>query len=82
MAGSWLMASVWTDLMKHKSSTIFAVCGSSSLTHAPDLPCCWNLNADPASGSDAWFADMPVSRCPMRTDAGSSWPFISFKRGL
>ena len=46
------------EWMKHRSSTIFAVCGSNSLTHAPLLPCCWNLNAEPASGSDAWFADM------------------------
>ena len=34
IAGSWLIASVWTDLMKHSSSTTLAVCGSSELTHA------------------------------------------------
>ena len=37
IAGSWLIASVCIDLTKHRSSTIFAVCGSSSLTHAPRL---------------------------------------------
>ncbi len=36
------MASVYIDLMKHNSSTTFAVCGISSLTHAPELPCCAN----------------------------------------
>ena len=76
------MASVCSDLMKHRSSTIFAVWGSNSLTHAPLRPCCLNLNAEPASGSEAWLPDMPVSRCPMRTDAGSSWPFNSFSFGL
>ena len=38
IAGSWLIASVFIDLMTVRSSTIFAVCGSSSLTHVPDLP--------------------------------------------
>ena len=74
MAGSWLMASVTTDLTKHRSSTTPAVWGSSSLTGAPHLPCVANLNAEPASGSDAWKALMPVSRWPPRTDSGKSWP--------
>ena len=38
IAGSWLIASVFIVLMTEMSSTIFAVCGSSSLTHVPDLP--------------------------------------------
>ena len=33
------------------SSTIFAVCGSSSLTQVPACPCCENVNADFATGS-------------------------------
>src|SRR5271165_1846726 len=28
------------------SSTQPATCGNTSLTHAPDCPCCWNLNGD------------------------------------
>ena len=36
--------------MKQSSSTTFAVCGSSSLTQAPDVPCRANLKIDPASG--------------------------------
>ncbi len=50
MAGSWLIASVCIDLMKQSSSAIFAVCGSSSLTHAPDCPCCANWKSDGAIG--------------------------------
>ena len=37
---------------------------------------------EPANGSVAWFADMPVSRWPMRTLSGRSCPFILFKSGL
>ena len=37
MAGSWLIASVCMLRMKHMSSTILAVYGSSSLTHMPHL---------------------------------------------
>src|SRR4030095_1939382 len=82
MAGSWLIASVCSDLMKHRSSTTFAVWGSNSLTHAPHWPCRANLKIDPASGRDDWLADIVVSRCPMRTDPGNSWPFKSVKLGL
>jgi hypothetical protein len=35
-----LIASVFIVLMTVMSSTIFAVWGSSSLTHVPDCPCC------------------------------------------
>ena len=34
---SWLFHS---DFTKQRSSATFAVCGSSSLSHAPDWPCC------------------------------------------
>ena len=37
IAGSWLIASVWSDLTKQSSSATFAVQGSSSLTQAPRL---------------------------------------------
>ena len=36
-AGSWLIASVCIDLMKHSSSATRAVCGNSSLSQAPRL---------------------------------------------
>ena len=39
IAGSWLIASVFIERMKHISSTNFAVCGNSSVIHMPDLPC-------------------------------------------
>ncbi len=38
IAGSWLIASVYIVLMTVMSSTIFAVCGRSSLTHVPACP--------------------------------------------
>ena len=66
----------------HSSSTTRAVCGNNSLTHAPDCPCRANLKSEPAIGSVAWLADIPVSRCPIRTDAGRSWPFIRLSIGL
>ena len=48
--------------MMQSSSTTPAVCGKSSLTHAPDLPCRANWKIEPASGKVAWLADIPVSR--------------------
>src|SRR5262245_40519950 len=80
--GPWLIASVCMLLMKHKSSATDAVCGSSSDNHAPLLPCCLNLNGDPASGSDDWLPDIPVGRCPMRTLSGSSVPCFLTSIGL
>ena len=38
MAGAWLIASVCSDLTKHRSSAIDAVCGRKSQTHAPLWP--------------------------------------------
>ena len=64
------------------SSTIFAVCGSSSLTQAPDLPCCWNLKIDRATGKLLCPEVMPVMRWPMRTLPGSSVPANLFERRL
>jgi hypothetical protein len=55
IAGSWLIASVFIVLMTVMSSTIFAVCGKSSLTQVPDWPCCAKVNGDCATSSDAWF---------------------------
>ena len=64
------------------SSTIFAVCGSSSLTHAPDWPCCANLKIEGRPGSVFWPDVMPVIRWPMRTLAGSSVPCSLFELRL
>ena len=72
MAGSWLMASVYMDLMKHRSSTTSAACGMSSLTHAPDFPYCAKLNWDGAIGKRSWAEVMVVRRCPIRTEPGRS----------
>ena len=81
-AGSWLMASVCIDLMKHNWSTIFAVCGISSLTHAPELPCCAKLNCEGATGKLDCAAVMAVSRCPCRMESGSSVARRSLSFGL
>ena len=72
MAGSWLIASVCMLRTKQRSSTIFAVWGSISLTHMPLLPCCLNLYFDGATGNRAWPEVIVVSRWPMRTDSGRS----------
>ena len=53
-------------------SDSWRVCGSSSLTHAPDLPCCANWKIDGATGKLVCVAVMPVSRWPMRIESGSS----------
>ena len=82
MAGSWLIASVYIEFTMHRSSAIFAVHGSRSQIHAPAWPCRWNGKAEPASGSTAWFADIPVKRCPCRTESGKGCPCFSFKSGL
>ena len=82
MAGSWLMASVCMLRMKHMSSTILAVHGSSSLTHMPLLPWRANLNFDGAIGKRAWPDVMVVSRWPMRTESGRSLSYQEFMTGL
>ena len=68
--------------MKVRLSAIFAVCGSRSLTHAPDSPRRANANFDGTTGNVDCDADMPVSRWPLRTDSGSSVPWNSTRRGL
>src|SRR6185369_17790898 len=47
-AGAWFIWSVTIDLTKATSSTMPAMCGSSSDTHAPLCPCCANLNGVPS----------------------------------
>ena len=45
----------------HRSSTILAVCGSSSLTHAPLWPCWANSNTDGVMGNAFCPLVIPVS---------------------
>ena len=81
-AGSWLIASVQTVLTSAMSSTIFAVQGSSSLTHVPDWPCRANLYFDGATGNRAWPLVMVVSRWPLRIESGRSLSNIASIFGL
>ena len=82
MPGSWLIASVCIDLMKHNSSTMPAVCGIRSLTHVCDSPCCRNGNFDGTRGKRSCAAVMVVTRWLPRTDGGRSSPTISVSFGL
>ena len=56
------------------SSTIFAVCGRSSLTHAPDLPWRANEYAEFTTGSNDWPI-VCATRWPMRTESGICVPW-------
>ena len=76
------MASVCMLRMKHMSSTILAVQGSSSLTHIPDLPWRANLNLDGAMGKRAWPLVMVVRRWLPRTDGGRSLSYQARRPGL
>ena len=82
IAGSWLIASVCIDRTIAKSSTIFAIFGSNSDTHAPFFPCCANLNFEGAIGNRLWPDVIVVNRCPCRIDAGRSLSNQSFIFGL
>ena len=76
------MASVCIERMKHISSTIFAVCGSNSLTHIPHRPCRANLYIEGAIGNRACPLVIVVSRWPLRTLSGRSLSYQSFMTGL
>ena len=76
------MASVLIVLTMVMSSTILAIFGSSSLTQAPDCPCCSNLKMERATGKLVCPDVIPVMRCPMRTLAGSSVPASLLSAGL
>ena len=68
--------------MKHISSAMLAVWGSSSLTHIPLLPCCANLNRDGAIGNRVCPDVIVVSRWPLRMLSGRSLSNQSFITGL
>jgi len=55
-----------------RSSTTPAVCGSSSLTHAPCCPCCANLKIEGAIGNRACPEVIVVIRWPLRIESGRS----------
>jgi hypothetical protein len=82
VAGSWLIASVWSDLTIASWSTIFAVQGKSSLTQAPLWPARWNLKRLGARGKLFWPEVMVVRRWFRRTESGSSLPNIRPSFGL
>ncbi len=82
IAGSWLIASVLTDLMIVMSSTIVEMCGNSSLTHEPQCPCCANLKTDGAQGNRAWPEVIVVMRLPLRMLSGRSLSKNSASFGL
>ena len=81
-AGSWFTESVCIDLMTARSSTIFAVQGSSSLTHMPAFPCWENLYSDGWIGNFDCALAMPMrsSKPPPSTESGIS--MSSFRSGL
>ncbi len=70
IAGSWLIASVCIERMIVMSSTIPAVCGKSSLSHAPLWPCWANLKIDGATGKFFCPEVIVVIRWPIRTESG------------
>ena len=82
-AGSWLIASVCIDLMKHSSSATLAVCGSSSLTRRPRSGRAGRTGTGwPRPGSSSCREVMPVSRWPIRIESGSSVPWSRSSSGL
>ena len=82
MAGSWLIASVCMLRIKHMSSTIFAVLGSSSVIHIPDWPYWANLYLLGAIGNLFWPEVIVVKRCPLRMLSGRSLSYQAFIAGL
>ena len=63
MAGSWLMASVCIERMRHRSSATLLVQGSSSVFIQRPLEPTWlNRNLDGAIGNRDWPEVMVVSR--------------------
>ena len=82
IAGSWLIASVCIDLTMHSSSTILRRVRQQLADPRARLAVLRELELRAGHRERRWNAVMPVSRCPMRTDAGSSWPFILRSSGL
>ena len=81
-AGSWLSWLFQSDFTKQSSSATFAVCGSSSLSQAPDCPCCANSKTLGMMGSVFCVAVIVLRRRRSRTESGSSSPAIRSRPGL
>ena len=84
IAGSWLMASVYTDLtMRDVVDDLARVCGSSSLSQVPILAVLLELE-DRARrpGSELWPEVMPVMRWPRRIGVGQLGAVHFFRCGL
>ena len=78
-AGEWLNRSVVHDRTIANSSTMPAVCGSTSETLAPLSPCWANRNRGPSTAESGW---MNAYRCPAITDGGIGCPSSSASFGL
>ena len=63
-------------------SAIEEMWGSNSLNWWPEAPWRANWNFDAATGKLVWAAVIPVSRCPPRTESGSSEPSKRASPGL
>ncbi len=81
-AGVWLMASVYIELMMHRSSTTAAVQGKSSLTQALARPYCRKSKAGCTRGKLLWSVTIPELRWVPRTLGGISLPCQRFSSGL
>ena len=81
LAGAWLNSVAAHELTIEMSSTMPAVCGNSSDTHAPLCPCRANLRRVP-SNLVPWLLSMNANRLPAIRDSGTGCPFSSINRGL
>ena len=74
-AGSWFIASVFTDRRKQRSSTIDAVCGQQIADPMPDSPCRANRTVGGDDREPRLVARHPERWPVPRTEAGRSSPF-------
>ena len=81
IAGSWLIASVFIVLMTVMSSTIFAVCGSSSLTQVPGLAVLRELELR-ARHRQRRLPHRLRDALPLRTESGICVPWNFASAGL
>src|SRR5206468_3473195 len=69
LAGAWLNRLAAHDFTNETSSTIVAVCGNNSDTHAPLRPCWENFRLVPSSFVP-WLLPMKANRFPSMNDCG------------
>ena len=82
IAGSWLIASVWSVLITAIRSAIEAMWGSRLLTQVPLSPCCAKVTRGATTGNEVWCDVIEVTRWSVRTDGGSSVPSSAASPGL